>query len=142
LSEIYKSPDDYKRLWESVKAKTQRNLFRYMATIRSGITVESIMHHIGLHSPDPLDYKLKKLDYVLTPDHMDNTGSELHWALEFFNEVVVPYRNTSFYIGKDLWDRYQNFFSVDESLEEIWGSDNVTWSSLTARRNWIRGHWK
>ena len=139
LSEIYKSPKDYKQLWESVKAKTQRNLFRYMATVRSGVPIESIMHHIGINSLDPLEYKLDKLDNVLTPDHMDNTGSELHWALEFFKEVVVPYRNNSFYIGKDLWDRYQNFFTVDESLEEIWGSDNVTWASLTARRYWIRG---
>ncbi len=142
LSTIYKSPEDYKQLWNSVKAKTQRNFFRYMATIRSGLPFESIMHHIGINSPDPLAYTEQKLDDILTPDHLDHSGSELHWVLEFFNEVVVPYRNNSLYIGKDLWDRYQNFFSVDESLEEIWGSDNVTWASLTAKRNWIRGSGK
>ena len=127
LSEIYKSPEDYKELWNSVKAKTQRNLFRYMATIRSGVSTESIMHHIGINSPDPLEYKLECLDKVLTSDHIQHTGSELHWVAEFFREVVVPYRNNSFYVGKDLWDRYQNYFSVDQNLEEIWGSDNATW---------------
>jgi hypothetical protein len=60
-------------------------------------------------------------------------------VLEFFREVVVPYRNESSYIGGDLWDRYQNHFSVDESLEQIWGSNNETWKSLTAKRAWIRG---
>ena len=91
---------------------------------------------------EPFSIKEQKLDDILTPDYLDHSGTELHWVLEFFREVVVPYRNNSLYIGKDLWDRYQNFFSVDESLEEIWGSDNVTWDSLTAKRNWIRGSGK
>jgi hypothetical protein len=73
---------------------------------------------------------------------MDNTGSELHWVLDFFREVVIGYRNDSSYIGGDLWDRYQNYFSVDESLEQIWGSNNETWKSLIAKRNWIRGFGK
>lgn len=142
LSTIYKSPEDYKQLWNSVKAKTQRNFFRYMADMRSGVHLESIMHFIGLNSDDPSEYRPENLEKYLTPNWKNNTGNDLFWVLDFFREVVVPYRNNSSYIGNDLWDRYQNFFSADESLKEIWGSDNVTWASLTAKRAWIRGFGK
>jgi hypothetical protein len=125
LSKIYKSPEDYKQLWNSVKAKTQRNFLRYMADMRSGIHVETIMHFIGLNSPNPDEYRLEKFEKYLTPDSMDNTGNDIFKVAQFFKEVVIPHRynyKDNEYIGFDLLDHYSKFFSTSPKLKVLWES--------------------
>ncbi len=123
LSTIYKSPEDYKQLWNSVKEKTQCNYFKYMADMRSGVHVESIMHFIGLNSSDPSEYKLEKFEKYLTPDYMNNTGNDLFQVLDFFQYVVIPHRYNDIkrgYIGDDLWENYNNIFSRPQDLKSLW----------------------
>jgi len=116
LSKIYKSPPHYQLLWNNVKAKTQRNFIKHMVTLRSGIHLESILHFIGLNSNDPNEYRLECVDKFLTKDHKDILGSDFHVTLDFFRQVVVPYRNNLKYVGDNFWEKYNG----PSELKGLW----------------------
>ena len=123
LSTIYKSPEDYKQLWNSVKKKTQRNYFKYMADMRSGAHVESVMHFLGINSDNPDEYKLEKFEKCLTPDYKEHTGNDLFQVADFFRQIVIPHRYGDIergYIGDDLWENYNKGFPSSPQLKSLW----------------------
>ena len=114
---------EFKTLIINVKEKTQRNYFKYMADMRSGAHVESVMHFLGINSDNPDEYKLEKFEKCLTPDYKEHTGNDLFQVADFFRQIVIPHRYSDIergYIGDDLWENYNKGFPSSPQLKSLW----------------------
>ena len=88
LSEEYKTPKDYKRLYETVREKTIHNFWAHMKTMVCGEKQRSVFDFIGLDSPYPDDHHT---DEIINWFHNSKDGDDLDVVFFWYQFVVKPY---------------------------------------------------
>ena len=89
MSEEYTTPEDYQKLYDSVKEKAERNFFRHMNVMISGIHSQPLNNFLGL---DPVnnsieDFNTNKINCYL---HNSENGDDIYRQFQFYYEHVMP----------------------------------------------------
>lgn len=89
LSEEYTTPEDYQRLYDSVKEKAERNFFRHMNVMISGIHSQPLNNFLGL---DPVNNSIEDFNADKIQDYVHNlqTGDDIDRQFQFYYEYVMP----------------------------------------------------
>ena len=94
LSEKYTTPEDYQKLYDSVKEKAERNFFRHMYAMVSGKNTQSLNTMLGL---DPVNNSIEDYHRDKRSDYFHNCvdGDDIDRHFNFYYQYVMPqYKKT------------------------------------------------
>tara|TARA_R110001606_G_scaffold152308_1_gene293007 strand:- start:414 stop:1688 length:1275 start_codon:yes stop_codon:yes gene_type:complete len=119
LSEEYKTPEDYQRLYTSVREKTIHNYQEHMKLIRSGDTMRSLFDFLGLGNRNSIQSQYHR-DERHKWFYNSIDGDNVDHAFNFYYKVVKNLEPNDRYLQReaDRMSIYMQKFPNSKSLDK------------------------